>query len=285
MNVFKILTMLVPAAHELLPAVQSKASARRSESVGHFGRDWAVRGRAGFSLIELLVVIAVVAVLAALTIAVTGSVRQSADQVKNAEKLRNLGLASLAYASDNNGRLPLTVMVGTGARMTQGPVLYNTQTKNALSMLTNQWDDAAEDRPVWGMSDYLEGPDAFYGPLTPNLERHANRFHNYNDSPIAYLIGYIYYSLPGSVDTTNPPRAPLAPGLANDSMSSAGISTTPLFSDPTSTSWADNLMGGFTGDKVTVVRMDGSIASFDRSYIYSLASNDKVRALGDVLED
>lgn len=58
---------------------------------------------AAFTLIELLVVIAIIAILAAILIPVVGNVRESAQQTKCASNLRQLAVASVAYASDHNG--------------------------------------------------------------------------------------------------------------------------------------------------------------------------------------
>ena len=63
-------------------------------------------GRAGFTLIELLVVITIIAILAGLALAVSGSVRKSADRTKCLANLRNIGHAIGTYAGENEGYLP-----------------------------------------------------------------------------------------------------------------------------------------------------------------------------------
>jgi prepilin-type N-terminal cleavage/methylation domain-containing protein/prepilin-type processing-associated H-X9-DG protein len=62
----------------------------------------------GFSLVELLTGVAIVAVLAALALPVLRSGLNGAKQAKCSSNLRQIGLALLAYAHDNEGRLPKT---------------------------------------------------------------------------------------------------------------------------------------------------------------------------------
>lgn len=59
-----------------------------------------------FSLVELLLVMAVIAILASLLLPTIGMVRDSAQRVSCAARLRGLAEATLAYARDFNGRLP-----------------------------------------------------------------------------------------------------------------------------------------------------------------------------------
>lgn len=62
--------------------------------------------RAAFTLVELLTVIAIIAVLAGIFIAVTGKVRATARESAGAANLRQIALATLAYAGDHRGQLP-----------------------------------------------------------------------------------------------------------------------------------------------------------------------------------
>lgn len=73
--------------------------------------------RRGFTLLELLTAIGIIVVLAALLLGGVRKVRESAEKAKCASHLRALGVGILAYAGDNNGRLP------PGARANMGGTL------------------------------------------------------------------------------------------------------------------------------------------------------------------
>lgn len=61
--------------------------------------------KTGFTLIELLTVIAIIGILAAIIVPTVGKVRQTARTSACASNLRQLSLAALMFAGDNNGRL------------------------------------------------------------------------------------------------------------------------------------------------------------------------------------
>lgn len=63
--------------------------------------------RAGFTLVELLTVIAIIALLAAIMFPVFGAVRGKARETTCLSNLRQIGLATLAYAEDYDDRFPL----------------------------------------------------------------------------------------------------------------------------------------------------------------------------------
>lgn len=60
----------------------------------------------GFSLIELVVVISIIAVLASLLFPVVGAMRLKADSTACTSNLRQIGLAVLIAAGDNDNRFP-----------------------------------------------------------------------------------------------------------------------------------------------------------------------------------
>jgi prepilin-type N-terminal cleavage/methylation domain-containing protein len=69
-----------------------------------------------FTLIELLVVIAIIAILAAILFPVFTKVRTAAKQTKSTSNLKQLGLANVMYAGDNDDLLPMAYFVDTNAK-------------------------------------------------------------------------------------------------------------------------------------------------------------------------
>ena len=77
----------------------------------------------GFTLIELLTVIAIIGILAAIIIPTVGKVRETARRSVDSSNLRQIGQASLIFASDNRDALPAstgTINTTTGYSNTGG---------------------------------------------------------------------------------------------------------------------------------------------------------------------
>jgi prepilin-type N-terminal cleavage/methylation domain-containing protein len=66
---------------------------------------WPTRS-SGFTLIELLVVIAIIVILVALLLPALSKAKESARRAACASNMRQIILASLMYADENEGRLP-----------------------------------------------------------------------------------------------------------------------------------------------------------------------------------
>ena len=69
-------------------------------------RSAALRVRPGFTIVELLVVVAIIIVLASLVFIGMGRIQSTGRSAVCASNLRQVGVAMLSYASDNQGKLP-----------------------------------------------------------------------------------------------------------------------------------------------------------------------------------
>lgn len=72
------------------------------------------RKRFGFTLIELLVVIAIIAILAAILFPVFAQAKQAANRTTTISNMKQIILANIMYAGDNDDVLPRTMIIIDG---------------------------------------------------------------------------------------------------------------------------------------------------------------------------
>ncbi len=121
---------------------------------------------AAFTLIELLVVIAIIAVLAALLLPALAKAKQSAQSTKCLSNLKQLQLAWLSYAHDNNDRLVPNKSRNTGG-LIQRSVAPSWVLGNA------KWDRALTNIQAGLLYSYAGAEGVYHCPSDKSLTRGA----------------------------------------------------------------------------------------------------------------
>ena len=113
--------------------------------------------RHAFTLIELLVVIAVIGVLAGIVLPIYGNVQLTAKRVQSLSNMRQLGMATINFCTDNNNTLPATFQ-GDSTAPTWASASKNTTSENAAwyNVLPRTYAGSK------GVGDFLSNPAAFY---------------------------------------------------------------------------------------------------------------------------
>lgn len=111
--------------------------------------------RSAFTLIELLVVISIIALLIAILLPALKSAREAARTTQCGSNERQLGLATLNYATDADDWLPYGVRIGAGGNGSGNEA----NNHNWLSLLVE--------------GDYLPQGSGLYSPTLPWLNRIA----------------------------------------------------------------------------------------------------------------
>jgi|688.fasta_scaffold80135_2 prepilin-type N-terminal cleavage/methylation domain-containing protein/prepilin-type processing-associated H-X9-DG protein len=140
--------------------------------------------RPGFTLIELLVSITILIVLAALVLVVTGKVRKNAQQANAVSAMRQIGMANVAYYSENNGSIN---------------VIRDSGEKGRYESSSGKW---ASDSFMGRMQPYLFGNSSTSNEKTFANEMNASLSALFGSSDIKTMAGTIFNGVPVTTDSS-----------------------------------------------------------------------------------
>ena len=172
----------------------------------------------GFTLVELLVVIGIIAVLIAIFLPALQRARQEAYAVECQSNLRQVGMAEIMYANDNQGFI--------GVEM-QWNSHYNAQTGSSQWYLFLTGGDGAEPSsvPAYSLSVYLTNPQVLVCPSEiPYVYSGtgASETYGFNRDALDYPGGPVYPdggARTGASACESAPRAFLAVPFPGDRIS------------------------------------------------------------------
>ena len=145
-----------------------------------------VTRKKGFTLIELLVVIAIIAILAAILFPVFARARENARRASCLSNIKQMGLALMQYAQDNDEGLPNTHITGY-----TGPFPNDDEwTNNVL---------------YWAqiLHPYHKSTQVFFCPSSPSPDRTDPRRGNYGASEMVLTYNAAPIKLPAIVSAAS----------------------------------------------------------------------------------
>lgn len=212
----------------------------------------------GFTLTETLLILVILVVLVFIILPVVGTIRRSGDQVKSVSNLRQIGIATLAYAVEHNGKIPHNMRGGDIGNTTLGPSVQPESPPRRLF-----------DRDSWvfgtGNHNYLDTPDVLYSPFAMEYKtRKKNTLFQKGSNSNALYIGYYFYFIPRADEKR--PKPPVHPDIFNDRL--IENPRAPLYSDLFY--YDEDYPEKFPSDTMNVLFLDGSVRSFDYETITAL---------------
>lgn len=181
--------------------------------------------RSGFTLVELLVVIGIIAVLISMLLPALGRARAQANIVKCASNMRQIGLATLNYAAENKGFLPLRGEYFKSNDAANGRYQYKYPNYAYEIHSNGSWSSQQDKCVNTGLlfaKGYIKSGESLYCPISyddPNFGWDAMKNANGNafptDGSTTYRSSYSfvpYYSVVLIPDYGSPPK----PTYANE---------------------------------------------------------------------